>query len=89
MISVFITLPLSISHPPSQFSIPIVIRQINTVNQHFNNKIQHFGITKLLLRLLVLYRTLQTRKMIKLICNISAPQILTEKHLLRKIKNFN
>ncbi len=60
MISVFITLPLSKWHPLSQFLLHLIIRLKNPVNQHFYNKIKHFCITKLFLRLLVLYRILQT-----------------------------
>lgn len=81
MTSVFITLPLSKWHPPSQFLLPITIRLKNRVNQHFYNIIQHFGLTKLFVRLLVLYSILETRKMTKSIKFICAQQIKKEKFL--------
>lgn len=89
MISVFITLPLSKLHPLSQFLLPPVVRLKNPVNQHFYNKIQHFCITILFLRLLVLYSILQTRKMTISNNVVSVSQTITVKVLLLKFKNSN
>ncbi len=65
IISVFITPHLSILHPLSQFLLPHIIGVKNPVIQNFYNKIQHLCLTKVFLRLLVLYSILQIQKMTK------------------------
>lgn len=62
IISAFSTPHLSKLHPLSQFLLLFVISLKNPVNQYFYNKIQHFCLTKVYLRLLVLYSILQIQK---------------------------